>query len=173
MDLFKYTINGAAVDVTVATSVKKDGTFRLRNVSGIGGNPQGVRGSEIHIKKLNELADKFSQETGFVWTVSGLVYVDKPRQYYGMITDGIDKLVYQYITTDAPGSGQQYMFCPHMSTKRVPVANFHPALAAWIIKSRYPKDLMDIKWRDREIMVDLLRQGVTADIMETTLVVMR
>lgn len=171
--LFESEIRGAQVHVKVATSVKKDGTFRFRETYGIGGSPAGVRGSEIHIKKLDELADVFSNETGFVWKAQGLVYIDRPRQYYGQITDGIDTLVYQYITSDAPGSGQQYLFCPRMSSKRVPVASFHPQLAAWIIKSRYPKDLMKINWQDHEIMLDLIRQGVTADIMESAIAVMR
>lgn len=173
MDLFKYEIKGATVDITVATSVKKNGTYRLRNVYGIGGDPTGARGSEIHFKKLHELAAKFTEATGDEWELKDLVYIMDPRQYYGLLTDGENKLVYQYITTDAPGSGQQYVFSPLLSSKRVPMTTVDPALVAWIIKNRYEPDYANIRYQDREIMIDLLRQGVTADVMESTLVVMR
>lgn len=173
MKLFEYEIRGAGVDITVATSVKKNGTYRLRNVYGIGGDPAGARGSDIHFKKLHELAEKFSQATGDDWELKDLVYIMEPRQYYGRISNGDDDVVYQYITTLAPGSGQQYIFSPLLSSKRITMTDVNPELVAWIIKNRYEPDYQSIRWHDREIMVDLLRQGVTADVMESTLVVMR
>lgn len=173
MELFEHQINGATVSVKVATSINKKGVFRFRESSGIGGNPEGVRGSEIHTKKLNKLADEFSDITGTNWKLGELVYIDSPRQYYGYITDGVDYLLYQYITTHAPGSGQQYFFSPYLSPTRVLNSNFNAKLSAWIIKTRYPKDFQKIHWQDHKNMIELIAQGVTADVMEATLVMMR
>ena len=173
MNLLAYEIRGAQVHINVATSVKKDGSFRLKEAYGIGGNPQGVRGSEKHIKKLNQVSTIFSNATGDDWDIGELVYIDSPRQYYGYITNGEDKLLYMYIATHAPGSGQQYFFSPHLSPTRILNSNFNPELAAWIIKSRFSKDYQKIGFDDQQIMIDLIRQGVTADVVDTALVVMR
>lgn len=171
--MFEYTISGAILSVKVATSLKKDGSFRFREVSGIGGNPEGARGSDVHYSKLEGLAEHMSSTTGDDWELTDLVYIIKPRQYYGRLSNGVDELLYQYITTDAPGSGQQYIFSPHVSKKRVPMQFYHAAMGAMMIKHKFGMDYNDIPWKDRDIMVDIINQGVNPDMIETTLQLMR
>lgn len=173
MSIFEYEIRGAQLYVEVATSVKKDGTFRYREELDIGGEPQGVRGSEAQHKKLTKLCEDFSEATGNEWKVTDLVYYHEPRRYYGRLSDGTDEFCFQYITTNAPGSGQHYLFSPYLSRKRIPLAQLNSYLAVMIVTKRYPIDYLDIDWRDHELMIDIIRQGVSPDMIKTTLKLMR
>lgn len=173
MELFSHEIIGAYVVVKVATSINKKGIFRYREAAGMGGNPEGVRGSEVHYKKLNSFAADMSECSGTEWELKELVYIDSPRQYYGLLSNGEHDMVYQYITTYAPGSGQQYFFSPLVGTKRIIGTAFDSKLAGWIIQNKYNIGLEKIHWQDRKNMLDLIKHGVTADVMETTLVMMR
>lgn len=171
--MFEYEINGANLYVKVATSIKKNGSFRFREVTGIGGNPEGASGSNAHISKLDNFAELFSEATGDEWKVSDLVYFMKPREYYGRLTDGTNEVLYQYISTLAPGSGQQYFFSPRLCNRRVKVTGINAPLAAWIIKNNYPVQYDEIRWQDMELMVDIIKSGITPDMVEATLALMR
>ncbi len=171
--LFEYEIDGSRLSVTVATSVKKDGSFRYRVAYGVGGDPEGARGSASHYNKLHELAAQLSELQGDEWELKELVFLMDPREYYGRVTNGTIDLIYQYITTNAPGSGQQYIFCPQLSKKRITMTHLDAKFAALMLNHQLHMDYNDIKWQDREIMLDLISQGVSVDMLETTMQLMR
>lgn len=172
-DLFRFEINGPQLTVEVATSVNKKGMYRIRRAEGVGGNPAGARGSDIHFRKLDTMAREFSTETGDKWETKDLVYLMDPREYYGRITDGTNEVIYQYITTAAPGSGQQYFFSPRISRKRIKMSSFHAPLAALMIKHNIGRDYEEIHWRDVNLIVDIIRSGVNPEMLDATLALMR
>lgn len=173
MSLLQYEINGSRLTVQVPTSVKKDGSFRYRNAHGVGGDPYMARGSDVHYKKLDKIAAEISAITGDEWERTELVYLMEPREYYGIITDGTTELCYQYITTLAPGSGQQYFFCPRLGNKRIQGTNFHVDLAAIMLKYDTGLIYEKVPWQDVKLIVDIFRSGVSADMLATTLQLMR
>lgn len=173
MSLLSYQIADDQISIKAATSIKKDGTYRYRLDSGLGGFPGDILGADKHRKKMNRLADALSEATGNTWSIKDLVYLEHPRKYFGVISDGNLEFAYQYISTLAPGSGQQYYFSPLVSSSRILNSTFDPELAAWMVHSQYQRDYQNIPWEDRKIIVDLFRQGVTADVMDATIVVMR
>lgn len=173
MSIFEYEIRGAQLYIKVATSVKKDGTFRYREDLGIGGEPHGVRGSDIQKKKLDKLCQDFAEATGLVWKLSDLVYYDRPRCYYARLSNGTDEFCFQYITTNAPGSGQHYLFSPHLSKKRVPLAQLDSKLAALIVVNKVPIDIMEVDYHDHYNLIDIIQQGVSPDMIDATLKIMR
>lgn len=173
MSIFEYEIRGAQLYVKVATSVKKDGSFRYREELDIGGEPHGVRGADTQYKKLAKLCAEFSEATGQEWSNTDLVYYHNPRRYYGRISNGTDEVCFQYITTNAPGSGQHYLFSPYLSSKRIPYAHVNKRLAALLIVNKILIDYTSIDFDDHQFVIDLIRSGVNPDLFETTLKLMR
>lgn len=172
-DMFSFEQRGATLVVKVATSQKKDRSFRYREWTAIGGDGYGVRGFSHHHDKVDTLIAVLNRFDPTGWECKHFLAMYDPRHYYAYLTNGEAGINYIYTTTNAPGSGLGIIFSPQLSRKNIKYQEYHHEFGAVLIANKLPIDYYSIDKWDRDDVWKLVQQGVAPDLLMSTLQLMR
>jgi hypothetical protein len=171
--MFEFKIDGSRCTVNAATSVKKDGSFRYTTSSDIGGDGIGVRGFEAHKKKVDNWLSALNQHSDTRWECKHFLALYSPKRYFCYLTNGEISLNYIYKSTDAPGSGQGWIFCPQLSTKQIKFQMINIKSAAFIIANKLPIDYEKMSYGDETMLIELMDAGLPADVITSTMSIIK
>lgn len=117
--LLQVENTGSVLAASYVTSFKKDGSPRISTRTGVGGNLFDLdKAKKTHQRTVLQLQEDLREADGR-WCIVKSIFFDKPRCVYTLFSNGEQECMFQYESSDAPGSGQKTFLAPKANLTRI------------------------------------------------------
>lgn len=162
--LLQVENNGSILTANYVTSFKKDGSPRISTRRAAGGDLFNLdKAKKTHQKTALTLMCDL-KEVDDRWCIVKSIYFDKPRCVYVLYSNGEQECMFQYESSEAPGSGQRTFLAPSINLSRINWTNCHFEFITLMLANNASPVYNNFNRKQRWQILQYVQEGLDFDM---------